>query len=313
MKRISILSTFIFLLIVAVPSFANDSYQNNRAHEQAKRRVRQHNAKLQQEYEKAMREYEAKVRAYKGKNDQRDVNSQREYEKAMREYNVKVRANQSLLRRVERQYPGIRLDAADAVKANSSEIVSEDQSSVNENSPTNGQSRGNRSPVKHYKSPRRNIRSKSVVNRHDSTGQRAYGKQRRVRVDQQGRREIRRHNANLRNERVDQQRRREVRRHNANLRNEYEKKKREYDKAVKEAKRQQREVAKHNERVRKHNEQVRQYNAAQAAQRNAQGSVGRTYRRRASRPNYQPDTGHDSNRKPYRKQDSNSPRYMRDD
>jgi len=280
MKRISILSTFIFLLIVAVPSFANDSYQNNRAHEQAKRRVRQYNAKLQ-----------------------------REYEKAMREYNVKVRANQSVLRRVERQYPGIRLDAADAVKANSSEIVSEDQSSVNENISTNGQSRRNRSPVKHYKSPRRNIRSKSVVNRHDSTGQRAYGKQRRVRVG----RESSTHNTNLRNERVDQKRRREIRRHNANVRNENEKNKRAYEKAVKEYKRQQKTVDKHNAQVRKNNEQVRQYNAEQAAQRNAQGSVGSSFRGTNARPNYQRDTGHDSNWKPYLgKNCSNCPRYMRD-
>lgn len=301
MKRISILSTFIFLLIVAVPSFANDSYQNNRAYEQAKRRIRQHNAKLQREYEKAMREYEIRRRANKRKIEQHDINVQREYEKAIREFNVKVRANQSVLRRVERQYPGIRLDAADAVKATSSETVSEDKSSANENSSTNGQYRKNRSPVKHYKSPRRNIRnrtaarhhksprrnirSESGVNRFDRHGQRAYGNERRVRADEKRRREIRRHNANVRNE---------------------------YEKAVKEYKRQQKKVDEHNAKVTKHNEQIRQSNAAQAAQRNAQGSVGRTYRQGATRPNYQRNTGHDRNWKPYLDHCSNCPRYMRD-
>jgi hypothetical protein len=299
------LSTFIFLLIVAVPSFANDSHQNKRAYEQAQRRIREYNAKVLREYKKAMREFELKRRAYKRKTEQRDANFQREYKKTMREYNAKVRANHSLLQRVERQYPGIKARSAEAVRVNSTEIISEDQSSANEivpenqssanrNSSKNEQYRRNRSRVKHYRSPRRNIRSESGVDRFGRNGQRAYENERRVRADAQ--------------------RRRQIERHNAKLLNEYEKKKREYDKAVKEAKRMQRKVAKYNEEVRKRNEQIRRDNAARAAQRNAQGAVGWTYQRGARRPNYQRDTGHDLNWKPYKgKNCLNCPRYMRDD
>jgi hypothetical protein len=309
MKKISILSTFIFLLIVAVPSFANDSYQNNRAYEQAKRRIRQHNAKLQREYEKAMREYEIRRRANKRKIEQHDINVQREYEKAMREFNVKVRANQSVLRRVERQYPGIRLDEADTVKATSSATVTEDKSSANENSSTNGQYRRNRTAVRHHKSPRRNIRNRTAVRHHKSSRRNIRSESGVNRFDSHGQRA----RVNERRAMADEQRRREIRGHNANVRNENEKNKRAYEKAVKEYKRQQKEVDKHNARVRKHNKQVKQYNAAQAAQRNTQGSVGSSFRGTNARPNYQRDTGHDSNWKPYLgKNCSNCPRYMRD-
>jgi hypothetical protein len=284
MKKISMFLTTLFFLLMAVPSFADDSNQNNRAYEQAQRRIEQYNAKLQKEYEKAMREFEARRRADKRKTEQQDANFQREYEKAMREYNVKVRANQSILRKVERQYPGIKLDAAKAVKKNSTENIPKNESSANENTSRTRKYKRNTSQAdspRMKRLQRAKQRQRSFTTKHISKSQSTF----------QGKKPS--ENANVSNPSNRDQKRKElnrsnraVERNNARLQRQYEQQKRQYEKNRHEYEKQRAKVEKQNAKIRKRNEEIRQNNAEQEARAKAQQQNRRAICRSCDRKPY---------------------------
>lgn len=238
MKRICIPLTILFLLLMVVPSIANDYYQVNREYERAQRETESYNANVLQEYEKQMREYEETIRA-----------------------------NRSLLRRVQEQFPEIgakptasepnkdlqespmreavghesSLTVKSSQKSNSEAIAPEGKSSTQENSTRKKIYRRQRTATRYNKSRRTNVTSQGQVSTFNTNNQRADEEQRR-----EYERQVKAYEA----------KKKEVEKLNADLRKEYE--------------RQRAEVEKHNAEVKKRNEQIRQYNAERRARYNAQ-------------------------------------------
>jgi chromosome segregation ATPase len=233
MKRISILLTILFLLLMVVPSFADDYYQGN------------------SDYDKAMREIE-----------EYNANVSREYEKQMREYERKLRANRSLLRRVEQQYPEIRaratasepdkdLQESPTQEAASPQTVPTVKSSTRTNSADSPRiQRLKRAKARQRSFTTRHIFKSQSVSQGQNSSQNTNFRNPSNLDQEQKKREYERQ------VKAYEAKQKEVEQRNAELRKEYE--------------RQKAEVDKYNAEVRRRNDEIQQYNAEQDARAKAQ-------------------------------------------
>lgn len=186
MKSISIPLTIFFLLLMVVPSIANDYYQGNSEYERVRQETENYNA-----------------------------NVLREYERQMREYDQTIRANRSLLRRVQEQFPEI------GAEPTASELDKDlQQSPAKEDNTTETTFGRQRKARRYHQSPRTNVMSQGQVSTVNTNNKRVYEEQRREYERQVKEYEVRQKEAEKRNAELRKEYERqkaEVEKHNAEV------------------------------------------------------------------------------------------------